>query len=149
MRISSLIFCRIESSSKKRPDSERRKIICGNDAARSSLCAVTNIECRPGDLADDEGIDQLGISLQVEEVRVRNVVDIVLAANGLAQSHQAVLVPYHREGTEQNAFNPAENRGVRADPESQAQNYYKRKARAAAKHANPESKIAGEISEEI
>src|SRR5579864_846111 len=124
MRISSLIFCRIESSSKKRPDSERRKIICRNDAACGSLCTVADIECRPGDLADDEGIDQLGISLQVEEVGVRNIVDIILAANCLAQSDQTVLVPYHREGTKQNAFDPAENRGVRTNAESQANDHY-------------------------
>ena len=66
-------------------------------------------------------------------------------ARGAADRDQALLVRDRGIGAEQDAFDPAEDGGVGADAQRQAQNRQQRKSRAAAEQAETEANILQEI----
>src|SRR5256885_816187 len=68
MRVTTGVFAGLEGAPEQRVNSEGVKIICRNDAAGGDLGAISEAERSAHDFADDEGIDELAVLLEVEKV---------------------------------------------------------------------------------
>src|SRR6202011_2296050 len=99
-----------------------------------SLGTVADAECGPGDPVRDKSVDQCAVLLEIDEVGPSDIGVARLGAIRSGDRHQSLLVGDSREWTQQDAFNPTEDRGVRADPKSQAKDRHDRKARTATQH---------------
>src|SRR6266478_3864589 len=141
MGIASEIFAWLKSAPENGMDTDGVKIICGDDAASGDLGAVADAEGSAGDFGDDERVDERAIFLQVEQFGPGNIVGADLATGGSGEGSQLFLVRYQRVGTEEDAFDPTENRGVGADTQGEAKNGQGGKAWAAAEHAKADAEI--------
>src|SRR5882757_9714630 len=141
MGIASEIFARLKSAPEDGMDTDGVKIICGDDAASGDLGAVADAEGSAGDFGDDERVDERATFLQVEQFGPGNIVGTNFAARGSGEGGQLFLVRYQRVGTEEDAFDPTENRGVGTDSQGEAKDGQGGNARAAAEHAKADAEI--------
>src|SRR5229473_8209257 len=122
-------------------DADGVKIIGGYDASDGALGAIAEAERGAHDLGDDEGVDERAAFLQVEEVGPGDIGVARLAASGPGDGEKSFLVSYERVGAEEDSFDPTEDSGIRADPQSEAQNRQDGKARTAAEHAEADAEV--------
>src|SRR5882762_10306444 len=141
MGIASEIFAWLKSAPKDGMDADGVKIIGGDNAASGDLSAVADAEGSARDFGDDERVDERATFLQVEQFRPGDIVGAGFAARGSGEGSQLFLVRYERVGTEEDAFDPTENRGVGADSEGETKDGQGGKARAAAEHAKADAEI--------
>src|SRR5580700_6297922 len=120
MRVAAGVFARLKTAPQNGMDSNRVKIVCGDDASGHNLGAFANAQIRSGYFADKEGLTQRAASLHVEEIGPRRFGFFVTHRS--SQCDQALLVRNERIRTQKNAFDPAEHGGVSADTERKAQN---------------------------
>ena len=90
---------------------------------------IADTERGPHDLVDDEGVEELGILLEINKVRPGD--SVPPSAIGSGHRHQPLLAGNHGEWPEQNAFDPTEDRCVGADPEREAEDRHEGERRAA------------------
>ena len=114
------VFAWLKATAQHGMDSNRVKIVCGDDASGQDRGALANAQSCAGDVADKEGLTQGAASLHVEEIEPLRFVSLLTHRSG--QCDQALLVRNERIRTEKNAFNPAEHRGVGANAERKAEN---------------------------
>src|SRR5712672_2447766 len=141
MGIASEIFTWLKSAPEDGMDTDGVKIICGDDAASGDLSAVADAEGCAGDFGDDERVDERTTFLQVEQFGPGNIVGTDFAARGSGEGSQLFLVRYQRVGTEEDAFDPTEDRGVGADSKGEAKDGQGGKARATTEHAKADAEI--------
>src|SRR5258707_12773448 len=110
---------------------------------RSTLFPYTTLFRSSGahDFGDDEGVDQRAVLLQIKEVGPRDISVPRLAASGSGDGEKPFLVSNQRVGAEEDPFDPTEDSGIRADPQSEAQNRQDGKARTAAEHAEADAEV--------
>ena len=56
MRVAAGVFAWLKAAAQNGMDSNRVKIVCGDDASGGDLDALTNAQSRAGDFADEEGL---------------------------------------------------------------------------------------------
>src|SRR4051812_20375774 len=110
---------------------------------------VANVESCAHDLVDDEGVEELAILLQVEEIGPGETRPLRRGTHRSRNCHQAFLANDHRKRPQQNAFDPTEDRGVSSDTKSQAEQRKECKTWAASHHAKTEVQILTDVFEEI
>src|SRR5437773_2620364 len=120
---------------------DRVEIVRRDDAPRRAFGSIADAERGPGDLLRDERVDERGAALKLDEVRPRHVVRARRAAIGSTDGEQPVLVDDERIRTKQNAFDPTEDGGVRADSQGEAPDRQERKAGTAPEHPKTEAQI--------
>src|SRR4029077_6332668 len=86
-------------------------------------------------------VKQRATPLQVEEIWPRNQRSASLPARRSAEGEQLLLVGYRRVRTEQNPFDPTEDRGVRADSQGEAKDRQDGKAGTASQHPETEAEV--------
>src|SRR6202035_1217835 len=118
MGVASHIFAGLETAAKNRMHPNCVKIIRGYDASAEALGTIAEAERRTHDFVHDEGIDQRATLSQIEDVGPGNAGMAGLAASGSRERDKLFLVGYERVGTEEDSFDPTENGGVGADPQS-------------------------------
>ncbi len=121
---------------------ERVEVIRRHDAAGCAFGPITrDAEGGPDDLLGDERLDQRAPPPEILEVRPGDVGAFRRAPARAAQHEQPVEVCDLRIGTQQNAFDPAEDGSIRADAEREAQNCENGYAGTAAEHANADAEV--------
>src|SRR5204863_9829832 len=96
---------------------------------------------RACDSINHERLDERRIFFVIEEFGIRQSGISLLTARRRIQRKHAVLVRDQGVGANQNSFDPAQDRGVCADPEDETKNRQNRKSRSAPKHARAEANI--------
>jgi hypothetical protein len=89
----------------------------------------------------------IDVLLHVEPVRPRHAGVVRAPATRGGDRIQPILTDDERVGTQQDAFDPAEDRRVRADSEREAQNRQQRESRVAQEQAGGVRRVAAEIVE--
>src|SRR5205823_3774287 len=117
------------------------EIVRGDHAAGRALGTVADAERRARDLLGDERLNQGAVARQILEVGPRHVVGAGGATTRAGHREEPVLVRDEREWTQEDPLDPAEDGGVGADAERQAQDRQERKSRAPPKHAEAVPKI--------
>src|SRR5207253_64503 len=116
-----IVFLRLETASQYGTHSQSVEVIRGDDATRGYRSVIADAERSAHDLVDDEGIEELAILLEIAKVRPGDSVPLASRAIRSGNRHQPLLAGHHGEWTQQNTFNPTEDRCICADTESQAE----------------------------
>src|SRR5713226_7668445 len=135
------VFARLESTAQNGMDTDGIKIIRRDDASCRDLGAVADAEGRAHDFGHDEGVNQSAVPLQIEEIRPGSKGRARFASRRSGKSEQLLLVGYRRVRTEQNPFDPTEDRGVRTDSQGEAKDCQDGKARTAPEHPETEAEV--------
>ena len=125
----------------------RVEIIRRDHAARRPLGAVPDAERRAGNFLGDECLDERAVALQIEPVRPRHVGVARRAAVRAGDGEQAILIDDQRIRAQQDALDPAEDRGVGADAEREAEDRQQREARTAQQHPAAEPQVLEQVGE--
>src|SRR6266404_784752 len=141
MGVSSSVLAGLEGAPENGMDSDGVKIIGRDDASGGDLGTVTDAERGAHDFADDEGVDESGIFLEVEEVGPGDAGRVGFAASGSGKREELFLVSYERVGAKQDSFDPTEDGGVGADSQGEAENRENRKAGTAPEHAEADAEV--------
>src|SRR6266852_8161031 len=141
MSVPPRVLSRLESAAKNRVYSESVKIIRRYDASSGDLGAVADAERRPHNFCYKKCVKQRATPLQVEEIWPRNRRSASLPARRSAEGEQPLLVCYGWVGTEQNPFDPTEDRGIGADSQGKAEDRQDGKARTAPQHPETEAEV--------
>src|SRR5262249_54173852 len=94
MRIAAHIFARFKAATEDRMDTNRVKIICGDDTASLDLPALVNAKRGAPDRADKQAFAEGAVSLHIEQIRPRGF--IALATESSSQRHEAILMRHQR-----------------------------------------------------
>ena len=142
MCIASGVFTRLEPAPEHGMHADRIEIVGRDHAAGHALGAVTDAERRAGDFLGDERFDQRAVARQVLKVRPGHF-DQRAAGTAVGARHgeEPILIHDERERSQEDAFDPAEDRRVGTDAERQAQDRQQGKARTASQHAEAVPKI--------
>src|SRR5713226_6834011 len=127
MGVAAHVFAGLKAAPENWMDADGVKIIRGYDASDSALGAIAEAERGAHDFGHDKGVDERAALLQVEQVGPGDTGRASLAASGSGEGEEPFLMSYERIGTEEDAFDPTENRGIGADSQGQAQNRQDRK----------------------
>jgi hypothetical protein len=135
-----------EAPPERRPDPEQieevRRDHLSPDPARLSVAAQVHRDAAEG----DEIVDAVGPHRpQVDEVRVRET-QVVARARRPVERHQPGDV-HAGDRPQDDCFDPAEDRRVGADPETEHQHRDEREERPAGQHAPGEPQIVGQHAE--
>src|SRR5262249_5726760 len=123
VRIAADVFARVKAASHNRLYAERIEVIRRDDAARYALgFLIHESERRAVDPVRDERLNRRSAPLEVLEVRPRNVSALRPFRHRAGDDEDAVLVAHQRIRAEHDTFDPAEDRGGRADSEGEAEN---------------------------
>src|SRR6266404_4264948 len=141
MSVPPCVLAGLESAAKNRMDPDGIKIVGGHDAPSGALGTVSDAERGTHDFGHDEGVNQNAVPLQIDEIRPGSKGRARFAAGRPGKSEQLLLVGYRRVRTEQNPFDPTEDRGIRADSQGEAKDRQDGKARTAPQHPETEAEV--------
>src|SRR5690242_6674223 len=140
------IFIGVKCAPKNGMNSQGFEIIRRDNASRHNLRAVANTERGPRNLAYKERVKQFAVPLKIEEIGPRKPGPVGLRRS--RQGYQPFLMRYHRVEAKQKSFHPTENRGIRANTQSQAEDRQNSEPRTAAQHSQRKPKILEKSFEE-
>ena len=124
---------------------DRVEVVRRDDASGRAFGAIADAERGPRDLFGDERIDQRAAAPQVEPVGPRHVLIDRCTALRCRDRVQPVLVGDQRIRTQENPLNPAQDGGVCAHAEREAQDREQREPGTSPQHAKPVSEIPPEV----
>ena len=147
MGVAAGIIDGLEAAAERWANTNRVEVIGGDDAADGGFRACSDVEGAAGDFADEESV-ALGAASGAESRKSGQEISrrTSFAARGSGEGDEPLLVGDGGVRTEENAFEPAENRSVRADGQDEAENGEDGESWIAAgagesRSANPEAKI--------
>ena len=145
MGVAAGIVAGLEGAPEGRANTNGLEVIGGDDAADRGFRACADVESAGGDFADEEAVALCAVLAQSLKVRPGNLGRTSFAAGGSSEGDEALLVDDGGVRAEENAFEPAENRSVRADAQNEAENGEGGESRIAQELAKPEAQILSEV----
>src|ERR1700674_5764522 len=143
MGVTAGLLPRFEPAPENRMHPERMEVIRRYDAPGHALRPVADAQRSPGDLLSDERVEQRAAPPKIVEVRPGDFAEAGRPASRSCERKDRLLVGNGRVRAEQDSFDPTVNSGIGADPQGQAKNREKRKARAAPEHPEAKTEVLG------
>jgi hypothetical protein len=137
MRVSACVVRRFERAAQNGVDSENVEVVRGNDAPDGTFGPIAYVQRCAADVLGNERLHQFAVFLQILKVGPGNV--RAAAAVGAGHCEHTLLPRDLRERTQQNAFDPTEDRGGRGDAKRQAEYRNQRKSPTAEQHPDTDA----------